>query len=191
MHAATVHFTEPPPRWDAIAAALRDPRAFQPLYEQHHQAIYRYVWRRVADDALAADLTQDVFVKALTALRTYDPRKSAFGAWLYGIALNEVRMHYRKHPTDRVLRLDDDRLNRLADELAPDSVPDLDELVQQLTNAMGQLGSPDRELVELKYFEGCTHEQAAQALGLTVANSKVRLHRALHKLRALFTLSNA
>src|SRR3989449_10639911 len=73
----------------AIRASQGDPAAFGQLYDRHVEAVYRYVYYRVRNDAEAEDLTSDVFMRALRAISRYEPRQ-AFLAWLYRIARNAV-----------------------------------------------------------------------------------------------------
>src|SRR5512142_728899 len=73
----------------AVRASRGDVSAFGKLYDKHVDAIYRYVYYRVRDDAEAEDLTSDVFMRALKAMPRYEPRQ-AFLAWLYRIARNAV-----------------------------------------------------------------------------------------------------
>src|SRR6059036_2390438 len=73
----------------AVRASKGEAAAFGLLYDRHVEAIYRYVYYRVRDDAEAEDLTSDVFMRALKAMPRYEPRQ-AFLAWLYRIARNAV-----------------------------------------------------------------------------------------------------
>src|SRR5437867_12907553 len=73
----------------ALRAGKGDAAAFGALYDRHVEAVYRYVYYRVRNDADAEDLTSDVFMRALRAISRYEPRQ-AFLAWLYRIARNAV-----------------------------------------------------------------------------------------------------
>src|ERR671935_74058 len=73
----------------AIRASKGESAAFGLLYDRHVDAIYRYVYYRVRDDAEAEDLTSEVFMRAMKAIARYEPRQ-AFLAWLYRIARNAV-----------------------------------------------------------------------------------------------------
>ena len=79
-----------------IAEAKRRPEAFAPLYELHFGAIFRFILRRAGERELTNDLTQQTFLKAMLALPGYEPRGYPFKAFLYRIALNELKMHWRK-----------------------------------------------------------------------------------------------
>src|ERR1700752_3485503 len=76
----------------AVRASKGEAAAVGLLYDRHVDAIYRYVYYRVRDDAEAEDLTSDVFMKALLAIPRYEPRQ-AFLAWLYRIERNAVLDH--------------------------------------------------------------------------------------------------
>lgn len=75
-------------------AARGEPGAFARLYEAHVDRVHRFVAYRVRDEAVAADLTQDVFVSALRALPRLG-RASRFEPWLMRIARNTVANHWR------------------------------------------------------------------------------------------------
>src|SRR5512140_2966596 len=108
----------------AVRASRGDVSAFGQLYDKHVDAIYRYVYYRVRDDAEAEDLTSDVFMRALKAISRYEPRQ-AFLAWLYRIARNAVIDRARRggrqvsfedaleHPTaDQIVEPDMEILSR-------------------------------------------------------------------------------
>ena len=67
-----------------------DADAMGALYDQHHEALFRYIWLKVGDRHLAEDLAGDVFVRMLAALPRYRPMQATFRAWLYRIAHNLV-----------------------------------------------------------------------------------------------------
>ncbi|HEY7355449.1 MAG TPA: sigma-70 family RNA polymerase sigma factor, partial [Ktedonobacterales bacterium] len=69
-----------------VAAAQADPAAFDALYQRYLARVYRYLRAHVGSDDEAADLTQQVFLKALDALPRYRPRGAPFAAWLFQIA---------------------------------------------------------------------------------------------------------
>ena len=73
-----------------------DPDAFEAFYREHVDAIERFVARRVGDRDLAADLTADVFFAAIESAESYEPRRGAPGAWLFGIAQFVVASRLRR-----------------------------------------------------------------------------------------------
>ena len=73
----------------ATRATAGDAEAFGALYDRYVDAVYRYVYYRVRNEAEAEDVTSEVFFKALRAMPRYRPRQP-FLAWLYRIARNAV-----------------------------------------------------------------------------------------------------
>ena len=79
---------------ELVERAKTEPQAFGQLYELYYSRILNYIYRRTLDVALAEELTSNTFFNALRALPGYDNR-GKFGAWLYRIAGNEIRLNWR------------------------------------------------------------------------------------------------
>jgi RNA polymerase sigma-70 factor, ECF subfamily len=80
-----------------------DPEALAELYDQFAPGLYAYIYRRVGEQGLAEDLTSEVFVKALNALRKGQFASQSLPAWLYRMAHNQVIDHYRRQKPDAPL----------------------------------------------------------------------------------------
>ena len=85
---------------ELIERAKTDPEAFGRLFEAYYDRIITYTYRCSLNLAVAEDLTSNTFFKALRGLPKYRHRVS-FLAWLYRIAANEVRMHWRSESRRR------------------------------------------------------------------------------------------
>ena len=72
-----------------------DPQAFEEIYDEHQPAIYRYCVCRVGSDAVAEDLTSEVFVRLVEKIDDFTYRGRPLLAWLYTIARNLVNDHHR------------------------------------------------------------------------------------------------
>lgn len=79
-----------------IEDAKHDPLAFGRLYDSYYPKISNYLFHRLAHVDIAADITSEVFYKAMTKLYTFSWRNLSFSSWLYKIANNEIKMYYRK-----------------------------------------------------------------------------------------------
>jgi RNA polymerase sigma factor (sigma-70 family) len=143
------------------------------LYERHAQAVFRYLARR-AGPAAADDLLSEVFIAALSASSRVVAHDSGSALpWLYGIALNVLRRHFRQHQpaggVTRDLGMDwdavDDRLDALAER-------------GRLRAALQVLSDSDRELLLLWAWENLTNAEAAAVLGISEGAARSRLHRA-------------
>jgi len=160
-----------------ITAAQKDIRNFEPLYRKYYDTIFRFIFRRTDDEALAADLSSQTFYKAMTKLKSYQWQGKPLVAWLYTIALNEVKKHYRdKKPIfvieeNKILEADEIRDEWL--HLAKD---DMMRLLDELNDA-------DLQIIELKYFESFTFKEIAIMLEMTESAVKMKLYRLLKRLK--------
>ena len=152
----------------SIQAARRDPERFAPLYEHYFADIFRFLHRRANDRELTADLTQQTFLKAMLALPKYESRGLPFKAWLYRIALNEIRMHWRKRK-EVVMELDLLDVRALVQEVGMEEHQPED--LHRLTRGMGRLN--DRFIVILDLDSLLCVEELAQAAAAATALAPV------------------
>jgi RNA polymerase sigma-70 factor (ECF subfamily) len=164
---------------DEIRSARMDPRNFGVLYERHFAAIFRFILRRAQDRELTADLAQQTFLKAMLGLHRYEPRGLPFRAWLYRIALNELRMFWRKR-REVCIDLAHNEALHLSDEVG---VEHDDGSLRRLAACLGRLDRRRAQLIELRYMDGLSFAELGQVLGIGEDAAKMRTHRALGTLR--------
>lgn len=160
-----------------IQAAQRDIRHFEPLYRKYHDTIFRYIFRRTDDEDLAADLCSQTFYKAMTKIKTYVWQGKPLLAWLYTIALNEVKKHYRDQKP--VFIIEEDKLLEV-DEIRSEW---LNLAQEDLVKILNDLDDADIQLIELKYFEELTFKEIAILLEMTESGVKMKLYRLLGRLK--------
>ena len=166
--------------WLEVQAAQANPARFRPLYERYYEPIYRFVYRRTSDSDLSADLSSQVFLKALQRLSGYEYRGVPFSAWLFRIASNEVAQHFRDSRNQRTVSVEDHTLIEVAEEMELDE--DLWQ-VDDLIGAMDLLKPSDIEVIELRFFEQRPFKEVAEILGITESNAKVKTYRILERLK--------
>ena len=167
-----------------LERSIRDRAAFRPIYEKYFREIFLFVLRRVGDRQQSADITQQVFLKALTQLDKFEFRGVPFSAWLYRISLNECNDYFRKNKKLRYVVVDDLQVEGLFEEMkTEEKSPDLLDRLQEM---LQKLSPPELELVELRYFETLPFRDIAQIYGITENHAKVRLYRVLGKLKKIF-----
>jgi RNA polymerase sigma-70 factor (ECF subfamily) len=164
----------------ASAPPIRDPAGFAAFYEQQFDTVLGFVTRRVDDPHLAADLTADIFVAALENAHTYDARRGAPVAWLYGISRNVIAAHFRGSARERqaVARNGGRRLLDEQDVNAIEARIDAGRAARLMAEAHAGLSEPLREVLDLVVVDRLTTREAAQALGISATAARVRLHRA-------------
>ncbi|MDE2156222.1 MAG: sigma-70 family RNA polymerase sigma factor [Xanthomonadaceae bacterium] len=164
---------------DVCAAAAGDRRAFERLYRLHvarvHGALYRLAGY---DRARAEDLTQEAFIRAWQKLPGFR-HESAFGTWLYRLAVNLALMDIRARGADPVSTLDDEHL--------PDAgqTPFCAAERGELERAIGRLPPRARAVLILHDIEGWRHQQIGSEMGMATGTSKAQLHRARSLLRKI------
>lgn len=152
---------------------------FDRLYEQHHRHVLAYCARRAAP-ADADDAAAEVFAVAWRR-REDVPGGDRVLPWLYGVARN-VLSHQRRS-SQRFRRLTS-RVANVQDPLppTPDAVVVEQEEYALVRDAVGSLKANDREVLLLSAWEGLSHSQIAEALGLSAAAVDKRLTRAKQRL---------
>ncbi|MEM9835779.1 MAG: sigma-70 family RNA polymerase sigma factor [Bacteroidota bacterium] len=170
--------------WQEVQAAQADPRAFRPLYERYYEPIFRFVLHRCKDEAMAADLCSQVFLKALNKLGSYEYRGLPFSAWLYRIAANEVTMYYRQQKRQRVVSADTSLYHELVDTSSlPAEEVDQESMEYALRQVLQSLKPEELSIIELRFFEQRPFAEIAEILDITEANAKMRTYRILGRLR--------
>src|ERR1041385_7713844 len=162
-----------------------DEEAFTALYRRRQGGIYRFALQMRGSEAIAEDVTQEVFLLLIREKSAYDPSRGSLQSFLYGVARNHVRR-----------ALERNREGQLEDEIEPcdagncDALASLtrEEALEAVRQAVIALPTHYREVVVLCDLEEMDYAHAAEALGCAVGTVRSRLHRArgllLEKLRA-------
>ena len=169
-----------------VRAAQQDPRDFRPLYERYYPAIFRFVYRRVDREEIAADITSQVFLKVLLHLKRYRITEAPFSAWLYRIALNEVRQFFRQTTQVRKVVIHEQLLDELQTEPESDYV---EQWRDTLVNAINTLSLEEVNLLELRFYEQHSFRDIGYMLNITENYAKVKTYRLLRKMRQRMHLS--
>lgn len=166
--------------WLEIQAAQQNPAMFRPLYKRYYDQIFRFVFRRTADKNLSGDICSQVFLKAMQRLDKYQYKGVPFSAWLYRIASNEVTQHFRNTKKNRVVSIDDHRIDDMVDDM---EYTDMEALRQLMIRALDQLKETDLQLIEMRFFEQRPFKEIADILHITESNAKVKTYRILDRLK--------
>jgi RNA polymerase sigma-70 factor (ECF subfamily) len=167
-----------------ILKAKLDPKAFRPLYEKYYKKIFLFVLHRVPEKELSADITSQVFLKALLGLDKYQIRGLPFSSWLYRIAINECNSFFRKNKKERTVVLEDFHAGYLYEEMFGENVAE--ELKVRLPSILEKLKPAELQLIELRFLESRSFREVSEILNITETYAKVRTYRILGKMKKLF-----
>ena len=170
-----------------ILKSQADPEAFRPLYEKYFKRIFLFVHHRVGDKSLTADITSQVFLKALLNINKFSFRGLPFSAWLFRIALNECNDFFRKNSRYRHVTMEEEMVEHLYEELTSETR--LEDLRQQLPSILQKLSVDELQIIELRFFEQRPFKEVGDILGISETYAKVRVYRILEKMKKLFLKS--
>ena len=168
--------------WKEVQAAQRNPAHFRPLYDRYFEQIFRFVFKRTAEEDVAADICSQVFLKAMQQLHKYKYKGVPFSAWLYRIASNEVAQHYRNTQKSRVVSVEDYNISNVIDEMEEG---DNEQARQLMLDSLQDLKEDDLKLIEMRFFEQRPFKEIADILEITESNAKVKTYRILEKIKKL------
>jgi RNA polymerase sigma-70 factor, ECF subfamily len=157
---------------ELVAAARRDPTAFDGLYRRYLAPVYRYALARSPSPPEAEDITASVFVEALTGLSAYQ-EQGRFVAWLFTIARRQIAAYRRRAARP---------IPVTAIETVASSQVDFEDR-ELMAAALGRLSEEAREALILRFFADLKVREVAAVLGKKESATKMLLHRSLHELR--------
>lgn len=159
---------------ELVALCLNGRReAFSELVVRHQHAVFNLAYRMTNSHQDAADVAQEVFIRAFRKLHSYKPTY-LFRNWVMGICANLARNRFRSETRRRELE------TRHAEEAAPASEPDARHAL--LEQALAQLPEHTRVPLVLKYVEDFSLEEIACTLRLGLSAVKMRLARGREEL---------
>ncbi len=149
------------------------------MYNQYADDIYRFLFVHVRDVELAEDLTADTFLKAWKQIDKFD-WKHARG-WLYAIARNNLTDHWRKKKPEPLA----EDFDVVDDKPSHEEVLDKKMEIRRAVKALALLPEEMKSVVALRFLQGYSVRDTAEALDMSEANVRVVQYRALKKLRGV------
>jgi RNA polymerase sigma-70 factor (ECF subfamily) len=173
-----------------VSAAPDNPDAIARLYDKYYSEIVGYIYHCTLDSTVTEDLTSNVFLAALRHIGRYKWRKIPFSAWLYRIATNEVRMHWRRQKRGKAINLQTDsgsqqEQNRELESSNPSAGDRIaaEEEYRLLHRALLELRMKYRTVIILRYYEDKAIAEICEITGRKEGTVKSQLHRGLAKLQ--------
>ncbi len=161
-----------------------DEAALGEIYDRYEERIFAYVYRRIGDPNLAEDLTAQVFLKMLEAIRKGNAWHSSFSGWLYRIAHNLVIDQYRRQGKATHVSIDDAPVIPATEDGPARAVErrmDAENLRKAITRLTGEQGT----VVSLRFLSGYSIAEVAAMMDKTEGAIKALQYRAVSNLRRL------
>ena len=153
------------------------------LFERYHRRIFGFCYRMTGSSPAAEDLTQEVFVRILKYRESFRPG-AQFGPWAFAMARNVCVDHFRRRDEEPVDPADLEE--RRSEEPSAYRVAADREDADRLRAALEALSPEQRELLVLTRFERRPYAEVAETLGCSVGAVKVRVHRAVRRLKDVY-----
>ncbi|WP_375480433.1 sigma-70 family RNA polymerase sigma factor [uncultured Jatrophihabitans sp.] len=171
--------------WQLVRRAQDgDGEAFGQLYDRYVDVVFRFIYYRVNDRALAEDFTSETFLRALRRISGISYQGRDIGAWFVTIARNIVLDHV-KSARNRLETPTADTLEGRERQPSTESAVLAHLQSEQLMAAVSQLGGDQRECVLLRFVQGMSVSETAQIMGKNDGAIKALQHRAVRKLADL------
>jgi RNA polymerase sigma-70 factor (ECF subfamily) len=170
-------------------AQAGDAEAFGELYDRYVDLVYRYIYYRVGTPQLAEDLTSETFLRALRRISSFTWQGRDVGAWFVTIARNLIADHYKSGRYRLEMTAEDMTAvsgagTRLVEDGPENSV--LEAMQNKvLLEAVKQLNAEQQECIVLRFLQGMSVAETADAMGKNEGAIKALQYRAIRSLGRL------
>ena len=152
---------------------------FEDLYRDCAGAIFTFVAAMLRDRSAAEEVTAIAFERGFRARATFDPKRGAPRAWMFGIARNAALDELRRR--GRVAELPPEPEDRTSP--GPPELAEASARRDVVLRALETLEPRERELIALRFDGGLSHAEIAEVLDVTVTNASTMVHRVVGKPR--------
>ncbi|MFI5158668.1 MAG: RNA polymerase sigma factor [Sphingobacteriales bacterium] len=167
-----------------LALRRREKIAVEALYDMYSSSLYGVISRIISDTAVAEDILQETFVKIWHSFTSYSTEKGRLFTWMVNIARNlaidKLRSKdFKNQSKNQELEINVTFIDEQSNTVYKPELLGIKDLVKTL--------KPEQKLIlELVYFKGYTHVEAADELGIPLGTIKTRLRMAIQQLRKHF-----
>lgn len=174
-----------------LAARMKagDSLASRTLYNKLVRKVFGFCMSRISNRATAEDLTQEIFLKLVNGLHSFDPEKGSFVTWFWQLARNTLIDHFRKPRDISFVDIENEDEGVSAESLSIyDPSPNLEArlAVQDLHATMKKFSEDDRELFTLRFLADLSYQEIAVLLDRPEGALRVATVRLKKKLKEQF-----
>lgn len=173
---------------EAIESARdNDPEAVGWLYEQYFDRLYRYCYLKLGDATEAEDVTEQVFLKMIESINSFEWQGSSFASWLYRIAHNQIIDKHRRDARRPQVSLEPIGDSLPSEHDDPHRLAEQNDLRANLLASLGQLTDLQAQVITLKFGSSLSNLEVASILDKTEGSIKSLQHSALDNLRKIMS----
>jgi len=161
-------------RWIKRIKQSASKKSANALIWHYFDEIHGYVFKRVSNEEIAMDVTQEIFVNILQSIDRYDDVKSSFRTWLYHITKRRIADYYRSkdYQEDRLVEIDGETESLITNLGDAQSHAELAEI----SDFVNELDSNSRDIFNLKVFEGYTFNGISQIINMPESTVKANFY---------------
>jgi RNA polymerase sigma-70 factor (ECF subfamily) len=158
------------------------------LIRRYYKEIYAFAYKQIGDKELAMDLTQEIFIRMLQGIYSFDEKKAQFRTWLYRIASNRITDYYRNN-NHRIEIMAPSDLEEMSEGQAVELINDLSDMIVRrecISQVMEILVTYNQDWVAIfqkKCFQQMTFEEIAAEMNLSVNTVKTRFYSMIRRIR--------
>ena len=164
------------------AIRSRDECAMAHLYDRYSPIVYSVALRVLGDTGAAEDILQEIFLQLWRSPELFDSSRGNLAAWLSVIARNRaIDTLRRRRPITDIADV------IVSTEKDMSAEADRTRAMEKVREVLGDMPSPQRQALELAYFDGMTHSEIARKTGEPLGTVKTRIRAGLLTLRKAFS----
>ncbi|MDE6086268.1 MAG: sigma-70 family RNA polymerase sigma factor [Muribaculaceae bacterium] len=169
--------------------------SFDILLSRHSDRVYTYILHIVKDSALADDIFQETFIKAITTIKQGRYSESGkFAAWITRIAHNLIIDSFRQEKSENTFSADTDDVNVFnRRELADGNIEDAliqEQIYTDVRRIMDSLPESQREVLDMRFFRDMSFKEIAEATGVSINTALGRMRYAVMNMRRIAEKNN-
>jgi len=172
----------------AARAQKGDERAAQMLYKNLIDKVYGFCLSRVGEKSIAEDLTQDIFLKLVSKIGTFDKKRGNFLSWFWQLARNTLTDYYRGGERNEISFSQFSEETGIEDAISYDMHDQLQQKIEyeNLRTFIKTLTAEEQELFELKFIAGLPYAEISNMMGKSEGALRVAVNRLRSRIKNSF-----
>lgn len=169
---------------------LRDEKALSELYTIYSKIIYSLIYKIVKKQDEAEDILQSVFLQIWNKAYLYNKEKGNVYSWIVRMSRNKALDHIRSKKALKSLdeiHFNDDEVEVFIDNCQPIDAAIAEERSNSLATALNQIPNEQREIIEMSYYQGYTHQEISTKFNIPLGTVKTRMRQGMKKLYTIYT----